>query len=227
MEKYLFKSNIFAQLSEIVEADSEKEVWNKIRNRTSFEIKQKALQVYPASIEIRKIKEKKENQMTSTEMIKDMLERQKAYDEEVFKKHNVDYVSKTQLESALFDELGELMHAQKSDWCWWKFTQEPKDEAKVFEEYIDVVHFAFMYEIKFGSGCYQYEDIKWNYNKLKTDLGFGQAYAFSCAISLTRDDNVLAYVIALGLHMGYSIEEIYQEYIRKNAINMERLKSGY
>lgn len=60
MTKYWFKSNIFAQLSEIVEADSEKEVWNKIRNRTSFEIKQKALQVYPASIEIRKIKEKKE-----------------------------------------------------------------------------------------------------------------------------------------------------------------------
>ena len=29
--------------------------------------------------------------MTSTELIKDMLERQKAYDEEVFKKHNVDY----------------------------------------------------------------------------------------------------------------------------------------
>ena len=60
MEKYLFKSNIFAQLSEIVEADSEKEVWNKIRNQKSFEIKQKALQIYPASIEIRKVKEKKE-----------------------------------------------------------------------------------------------------------------------------------------------------------------------
>ena len=147
--------------------------------------------------------------MTSTELIKDMLERQKAYDEEVFKKHNVDYVSKSQLESALFDELGELMHAQKSDWCWWKFTQEPKDEAKVFEEYIDVVHFALMYEIKFGSGCYQDEDIKWNYNKIKTDLGFGQAYAFSCVISLTRDSNVLAYVIALGLHLGYSLEEMH------------------
>lgn len=60
MAKYLFKANIFAQLSEIVEADSEKEVLNKIRNRTSFEIKQKDLQAYPASIEIRKIKEKKE-----------------------------------------------------------------------------------------------------------------------------------------------------------------------
>lgn len=60
MAKYLFKSNIFAQLSEIVEADSEKEVWNKIRNQKSFEINQEVLNLYPSSIEIRKIKEKKE-----------------------------------------------------------------------------------------------------------------------------------------------------------------------
>lgn len=60
MDKYLFKSNIFAQLSEIVEADSEKEVMDKIRNRKSFEIKQEVLKLYPSSIEIRKIKEKKE-----------------------------------------------------------------------------------------------------------------------------------------------------------------------
>lgn len=60
MAKYLFKSNVFAQLSEIVEADSEKEVWNKIRNQKSFEIKQEVLNLYPSSIEIRKIKEKKE-----------------------------------------------------------------------------------------------------------------------------------------------------------------------
>lgn len=60
MAKYLFKSNIFARLSEIVEADSEKEVMDKIRNRKYFEIKQEVLNVYPSSIEIRKIKEKKE-----------------------------------------------------------------------------------------------------------------------------------------------------------------------
>lgn len=60
MEKYLFKSNIFARLSEIVEVDSEKEVMDKIRNQKSFEIKQEDLKVYPASIEITKIKEKKE-----------------------------------------------------------------------------------------------------------------------------------------------------------------------
>lgn len=60
MAKYLFKSNIFARLSEIVEADSEKEVMDKIRNRKSFEINQEVLNLYPSSIEIRKIKEKKE-----------------------------------------------------------------------------------------------------------------------------------------------------------------------
>jgi hypothetical protein len=42
MAKYLFKANIFAKLSEIVEADSENEAWNKIKNQKSFEIKQKA-----------------------------------------------------------------------------------------------------------------------------------------------------------------------------------------
>lgn len=60
MEKYLFKANIFAQLVEIVEADSEKEVMDKIRNQKYFEIKQEVLRLYPSSIEIRKIKEKKE-----------------------------------------------------------------------------------------------------------------------------------------------------------------------
>lgn len=60
MAKYLFKANIFAKLSEIVEVDSEKEVWDKIKNRKSFEIKQEDLNIYPSSIEIRKIKEKKE-----------------------------------------------------------------------------------------------------------------------------------------------------------------------
>lgn len=60
MAKYLFKANIFAKLSEIVEVDSEKEVMDKIRKQESFEIKQEVLRLYPSSIEIRKIKEKKE-----------------------------------------------------------------------------------------------------------------------------------------------------------------------
>lgn len=165
--------------------------------------------------------------MTTTEMIRDMLGRQKIHDVEVFKKHNITSISREQLESALFDELGELMHAQKADWCWWKFTQESKDEAKVFEEYVDVLHFALMFEIKFGKGCYEDKDIKDIYERQNLDLEFGLAYTYGCAVSLMKDSKVLAYVIALGLHMDYSIGEIYKEYIRKNEINKERLAKGY
>ena len=165
--------------------------------------------------------------MTSTEMIKDMLERQKKYDAEVFKKHNVTSVSRQQLESALFDELGELMHAQKGDWCWWKFTQEPVDVAKVFEEYVDALHFALMFEITYGGCRYQNEEIERNYRMIKLDSCLGQAFVYSCVICRTRDDEILAYVIALGLHMGFSLEAIYKEYIRKNEINKERLAKGY
>lgn len=165
--------------------------------------------------------------MTTTEMIRDMLGRQKIHDVEVFKKHNITSISREQLESALFDELGELMHAQKADWCWWKFTQEPKDEAKVFEEYVDVLHFALMFEIDFGHGCYLNDDIGWNYRRIKSSSELGLAYVYSRVLGTIKDSDVLAYVIALGLHMGYSIGEIYKEYIRKNEINKERLANGY
>lgn len=165
--------------------------------------------------------------MTTTEMIKDMLGRQKILDVEVFKKHNITSISREQLESALFDELGELMHAQKADWCWWKFTQEPTDKAKVFEEYVDVLHFALMFEINFGHGCYLNDDIGWNYRKIKSDSELGLAYVYSRVLGAIKDSDVLAYVIALGLHMDYSIGEIYKEYIRKNEINKERLAKGY
>ena len=165
--------------------------------------------------------------MTSTEMIKDMLERQKKHDAEVFKKHHITSVSRQQLKSALFDELGELMHAQKGDWCWWKFTQEPVDVAKVFEEYVDVLHFALMFEITYGYCSYQNEDIERNYRMIKWDSDLGRAFVYSCVICRTKDDDVLAYVIALGLHMGFSLEQIYKEYVRKNEINKERLANGY
>lgn len=68
MEKYLFKSNIFARLSEILEADSEKEVMNKIRNQKSFEIKQEVLKVYPSSIEITKIKDDQKKEKNNMEL---------------------------------------------------------------------------------------------------------------------------------------------------------------
>ena len=105
MAKYLFKSNIFAQLSEIVEADSEKEVWNKIRNQKSFEIKQKVLKVYPSSIEITKIKEKKEKsnmeynkEKTAEQRLEEKVEIKEAINPEVT---NLEYYKDEILENCI------------------------------------------------------------------------------------------------------------------------------
>lgn len=68
MEKYWFKSNIFARLSEIVEADSEKEVMDKIKNQKSFEVNQEVLKVYPSSIEITKIKHDQKKEKNNMEL---------------------------------------------------------------------------------------------------------------------------------------------------------------
>lgn len=68
MAKYLFKADILANLSEIVEANSEKEVRDKIINQKSFEIKQEDLKVYPSSIEIIKIKDDQKKEKNNMEL---------------------------------------------------------------------------------------------------------------------------------------------------------------
>lgn len=84
-----------------------------------------------------------------------------------------------------------------------------------------------MFEITYGDCRYQNEDIEYEYRTLKFDSELGQAYVCSRVLGSVKDNDVLAYIIALGLHMGLSLEEIYKEYIRKNEINKERLAKGY
>lgn len=169
--------------------------------------------------------------MTSTELIKDMLEKQKAYDEEVFKKHNVDYVSKAQLESALFDELGELMHAQKSDWCWWKKSQAPVDNEKVLGELVDIWHFILSWQNHFMRGeeglrkeKVMDETIKqyvWGLKNLKKEFGY-----VLTDLPCSTDCRVEA-LIAITEYLGFEVEQVYEAYCGKNKINYQRLKEGY
>lgn len=168
--------------------------------------------------------------MTSTELIKDMLERQKAYDAEVFKKHNVDYVSKSQLESALFDELGELMHAQKSDWCWWKKTQAPVDMRKVLGELIDVWHFVLSYQNHFNGGengiLNALMFIRNSDNIFK--LLMTNEYKLSETLTDLATWNIhkMERLIAVTEYLGFTIEQVYEAYCGKNKINYQRLKEG-
>ena len=75
------------------------------------------------------------------EHLKELLEMQRVLDENIYTTHNVEYdEEKTYL--ALIDEIGELNHELKAEWCWWKKTVKPVDREKVLEELVDVWHFA-------------------------------------------------------------------------------------
>ena len=60
---------------------------------------------------------------------------------------------------------------------------------------------------------------------VKMDIGFGLANALISILKLV--DGRLMYLLALSEHLGFCLEEVYAAYMRKNAINMERLKNGY
>jgi dimeric dUTPase (all-alpha-NTP-PPase superfamily) len=128
---------------------------------------------------------------------------------------------------ATLDEIGELTHELKGDWCWWKKSQKPVDRNKVLEELVDVFHFVLIYELLYGSKGYLTDcSSKYNYFPIvQMNIGFGLANAMIFLLKLA--DGRLMYLLALSEHLGFSLEEIYIAYMRKNAINHERLESGY
>ena len=94
---------------------------------------------------------KKEKQMKSKEydLIKEMLQMQAKLDEAIMKEYGLDEIDKENLKMAILDEVGELTHELKGEWCWWKKTQAPVDEEKVLGELVDIWHFVLSYQNHF------------------------------------------------------------------------------
>ena len=92
--------------------------------------------------------------MTSKEieLIKEMLQMQAKLDEEIMKEYGLAEIDKKNLGFAILDEVGELTHELKGDWCWWKKSQAPVDEEKVLGELVDIWHFVLSYQNHFDSG---------------------------------------------------------------------------
>ena len=70
--------------------------------------------------------------MTSNdvELIKKMLVMQAKLDEAIMKEYGLICIYEENLSFAILDEVGELTHELKANWCWWKKTQAPVDEKK-------------------------------------------------------------------------------------------------
>lgn len=164
-------------------------------------------------------------------MIETMLKKQDELNSAIMKEFGLTAISKEQIDLATLDEIGEFTHELKGDWCWWKKSQEPVNRNKALEELADVFHFVLIYELLYGKRTYltdpeQYRESPRDYmHMVQVDIGFGIANALITVLKLV--DGRLMYLLALSEHLGFCLEEVYAAYMRKNAINMERLKNGY
>lgn len=137
--------------------------------------------------------------------------------------------------SAVLDEIGELNHELKADWCWWKKTQAPVDKTKVLEEFVDCLHFVLSWQLatlevepnvgylpaeaawnayKRGDGCTTVQAVVYVKGVSKF---FGHAYTTPPVSAMIRLMN--------GLELDYG--DVYNAYMAKNRVNHERQDNGY
>ena len=158
------------------------------------------------------------------ELIKKMLQMQAKLDEAIMKEYGLAEIDKKNLGFAILDEVGELTHELKGDWCWWKKTQAPVDKESVLEELIDVLHFALSYENQYGLSTHVTYEEQIQFEKKHISV-YGLASVLADLIE--RGDGLVERTIAIGESLSFTIEEMFEEYKKKNKINYQRLKEGY
>ena len=86
------------------------------------------------------------------ELIKEMLKMQAKLDEAIMKEYGLYTIDEEKLSFAILDEVGELTHELKGNWCYWKKTQPPVDGEKVLGELVDIWHFVLSWQNNFNGG---------------------------------------------------------------------------
>lgn len=167
--------------------------------------------------------------MEIKEQLTQMFLMQKTLNQNILKEFGQDSMTEEKLELAIIDELGELTHELKGDWCWWKKTQKPVDRKRVLEELVDVYHFVMTYEMCYGYKNNESIEVILNFYEDDIDEYYVRLLLpLSHAIREILDNNCkLTDLLILSGLLGFTFDEIYQEYLNKNKINYERLKNGY
>lgn len=165
------------------------------------------------------------------ELIRKMLKKQAKLDNAIMAEYGLTEINKDNLMMAILDEVGELTHELKGDWCWWKKTQPQVDEEKVLGELVDIWHFILSWQNHFMSGeeglrkeKVMVENIKqyvWGMKNIKKEFGY-----VLTDLPCFTDSRVEA-LIAITEYLGFTVEQVYEAYCDKNKINYQRLKEGY
>lgn len=167
--------------------------------------------------------------MTTKEQLEKMFTMQKSLNENILKEFGELSMTADKLQMAIIDELGELTHELKGSWCWWKKSQKPVNRKRVLEELVDVYHFVMTWELRYGPMAGDIKVILEYYKnaiaEYETDISALSLHQLICIVILR--ENKLMNLLVLSRRLNFTFDEIYQEYLRKNKINYERLKNGY
>ena len=171
--------------------------------------------------------------MTSKEfkLIKEMLHKQAELDKSIMSAYGLTEIDKENLKMAILDEVGELTHELKGEWCWWKKTQAPVDRKKVLEELVDIWHFVLSWQNHFKDGEEGMINARAVVRNSKRILNLIKTKEYRLSEELS--DLVawplckLERLIAITEYLGFTIEDVYKAYCGKNKINYQRLEEGY
>ncbi|WP_304863202.1 dUTP diphosphatase [Faecalibaculum rodentium] len=169
-----------------------------------------------------------------------MLQLQRKLDERIIQGNGLTYedlYNSDRYQHALLDELGELNHELKANWCWWKKTQAPEDRDEVLEELADVWHFALMIILLLTD---KRPDCREAFLEGAGYPSAGESCTTPCDFlrgfirsDLWLTENTQAFVSAgvlltdLTRWCGFTIAEIHKAYKKKNAVNFQRIQEGY
>lgn len=171
--------------------------------------------------------------MTSKEheLIKEMLQMQAKLDESIMNEYGLNEIDEENLRMAILDEVGELTHELKWNWCWWKKTQAPVDDKKVLGELVDVWHFVLSYQNHFNdgeNGILNALIFEGNSDNI-LNLLMTNKYKLSETLTdlATLNIHKMERLIAISEYLGFTVEQVYKAYCGKNKINYQRLNEGY
>ena len=145
--------------------------------------------------------------------IKKMLEAQKELDKANMKKGGLTEYPLDMVQTAYRVELGELLQEWKQ-FKFWKLNKGEIDRDKMLEEWADCMHFALSLFIQ---------------EEIEEDISEYCSYLETYEI-IERCFNlyfVLENTIALGIKLGYALEELEKAYWKKNKINWKRINNNY
>lgn len=166
------------------------------------------------------------------ELIKEMLKMQAKLDKAIMDEYGLEELDEGKLNLAILDEVGELTHELKGNWCWWKKTQPKVDRKKVLGELVDVWHFVLSYTNNFNDGESMFDtetdefDRGYKYYLSKTHFNKNAlTNLYSELIDSWLEKLIILVVITE--YLGFTIEQVYKAYCEKNKVNYQRLKEGY